>query len=287
MSALTDLRDSRELLVNLTRREVTSKYRRSVLGQGWSLVNPLATLLIYSLVFGVIIRFQPEVGDPSGLETFTFFLACALLPWQFFSNVVTGGSGAMLTHANLVTKVWFPREVLVTSSTAAWLFTFGIELSVLTVALLVVGASPTVLLLLPVVVLLALLLAAFGLGLALALSVAVVYFRDTAHFLTLFLQFWFFLTPIVYPLSVLTDNLTARYGSPDGGPVVAGWTVPVLDLYQANPMAAFVEAFRAVLYDNRLPDLGGVLYVAVWAAVSLVAGYAVFRRFAPRLAEEL
>lgn len=284
MTALADLRSSRELLVNLTRREVTGKYKRSVLGQGWSLVNPIATLLIYSIVFGILIRVPPGIGDPSGLENFTFFLACALLPWAFFQNALNGGMGALLGNANLVKKVWFPREVLVASTVLSWVVTFAIELGVLVLALLLIGANP--LPYLPVVVVLVVLLALFGLGIGLALSVAVVYFRDTTHFMAIFMQFWFYLTPIVYPVTLLEQALFERYGGA-GGPEVLGWTVPLLGLYQLNPMARFAEAFRACLYDNRLPDLASFVYLVGWTAFALVVGYAVFRRFSGRLAEEL
>ncbi len=99
MSVISELTQSRELLRNLTSREVKGKYKRSVLGQAWSLLNPIASLTIYSLVFGFVLRANPDAGDPSGLEVFVLWLACALLPWNFFSATVTGGMNALLGNA--------------------------------------------------------------------------------------------------------------------------------------------------------------------------------------------
>src|SRR5687767_12024781 len=112
MTSVLELRRHRELFANLTLRELRGKYKRSALGWGWSLVNPLAQMVIFSLVFGVFFDFDPPRGDPSGLRVFAFFLLCGLLPWTFLANGVINGMGSLLANANLVKKVWFPRELL-------------------------------------------------------------------------------------------------------------------------------------------------------------------------------
>jgi ABC-type polysaccharide/polyol phosphate export permease len=274
VTSLAELRESRELLVNLTQREVRGKYKRSVLGQSWSLLNPLAQVLVFTIVFSLFLRIPPDLGEPSGLRSFALQLLAALLPWAFFANSVSTGMGALLGNANLVKKVYFPREVLVASTVFSLNVTFAVELLVLLAAVVIVGGFG-VLPYLVVVPYLVLCLTAFGLGLALALAVSNVYFRDTAQFVGIGLQVWFYLTPVIYTLDYVAQ----------AGVRVLGW--PVEDILGLNPMSRFVEAFRNVFYDFRFPSLGDLAYVTVAGAVSLVLGYLVFRRFEGRLAEEL
>lgn len=274
LTSLRDLGSSRELVVNLTLREVRGKYKRTALGQFWSLLNPLATMVIFTIVFGVLLRVEVPPGDPSGLDVFALWLMCGLIPWSFMSNAVTGGMSALVTNANLVTKVYFRREVLVAANVFALDVTFATEMLVLSAALLIFGSM--VLPWLPVVIISMLVLTAFALGLALMLAVANVYFRDTQHFLSIFMQFWFYATPIVYPVSLV----------PDRGDVL-GISLPLRSLYELNPMEHFVAVFRSLLYDGRFPELGDVLYTVGAAVVVLAAGWAIFQRYEPRLAEEL
>ena len=113
MTALTQFRGSRELLANLTMREVRGKYKRTVLGQLWSLINPLATMPIYTLVFGLVLQGEIPPGKPSGLDVFALWLICALLPWNFLNTAVSGGMGSLVGNANLIKKVYFRRDTLV------------------------------------------------------------------------------------------------------------------------------------------------------------------------------
>ena len=274
LTSLRDLGSSRELVGNLTLREVRGKYKRTALGQLWSLLNPLATMVIFTVVFGVLLRVEVPPGSPSGIDVFALWLMCGLIPWTFMSNAVTGGMSALVANANLVTKVYFRREVLVAANVFSSDVTFGIELLVLSAALLAFGAM--VLPWLPLVIVFALVLTAFGLGLALMLAVANVYFRDTQHFLSIFMQFWFYATPIVYPATLVPDSTE-----------LLGVQVPLRTLYELNPMEHFVAVFRALLYDNRFPELGDVIFTVGAATVALLAGWTIFRRYEPRLAEEL
>jgi lipopolysaccharide transport system permease protein len=268
---LADLASHRELFTNLTLRELRGKYKRSVLGWTWSLINPLVYMGLYSFVFGLILNVDPEVGDPSGLENFAFFLMCGLLPFTFLANAISGGSGSLIANSNLVKKVYFPRDVLVASNTASWLVSFAIELAVLAVALLFVGNI--VLPWLPAILVLVALQAIFTYGVALMLSVLTVYFRDLEHFVALALQVWFYSAPIIVPLSLVKNEI---------GDIGWLWT-----LYNLNPLTRFVEAYRDLFYSLRLPTLTESAYLVVVPLLTLVAGYAVFRRFEGRLAEEL
>ncbi|MEO7571630.1 MAG: ABC transporter permease [Acidimicrobiales bacterium] len=273
--AITHLREisaARDLWTHLTLRELRGKYKRSVLGWAWSLLNPIAMMLVYTLVFRYLLKIQVTPGDPSGLDVFPLFLLCGLLPWNYLSNSMFGGMGGLVGNANLVKKVYFPREILVGSNVASWTFSLGIELGVLILALLVAGnmVLPWIL---PLLVLVAL-QTAFVLGVALALSVLNVYFRDVQHLLGIFMQLWFYATPIIYPISLVAEA-DARN------------SLPLLRIYRLNPMARFVEAYRDVLYDLRFPPAEDLLFLGVISAIVLVVGYAIFYRLEPRLAEEL
>jgi ABC-type polysaccharide/polyol phosphate export permease len=269
VTALAEVAAARELLWNLTLRELRGKYKRSVLGWSWSLVNPLATMALFTVVFGVFLRASPDRGQPSGFDLFALWLLCALLPWNFVAASLNGGAVALVGNANLIKKVYFPRQTLVGAVVAANLVTLLIELAVLGVALLVAGND--VLPWLPGVLVVTALLVVFVLGLALALAVLNVYFRDTQHFLAIFLQLWFYASPIVYPAKIV------------GGHVAGGW----LRAYEANPFFRFAAAYRNLLYDLRWPDGETLGLLAGWAAVSVLAGWLLFGRLEGRLAEEL
>jgi ABC-type polysaccharide/polyol phosphate export permease len=180
-----------------TLRELRSKFKRSTLGWLWSVINPLANIAIYTVIFGVFLKVAPPVGDPSGLEVYGFFLVCGLLPWTFLTSGLNGAAASIVTNEGLVKKVYFPRWVLPAASTLAWLANFGVELIVLGVVLLVAGnlVVPWI----PVVIALMALEAGFVLGLGLLLSAANAYFRDVQHFMAIALNIWFYATPILYP----------------------------------------------------------------------------------------
>ena len=280
MSLAPGGRRTRELLANLTAREVKGRSKRTALGNLWSLINPVATMAIYTVVFGVFMRVQIEPSR-TGLDIFALWLMCALIPWTFFSSAVSGGLSAVVANANLVKKVFFPREVLVASTVFALDITAATELAVLAIAFVVFGQM--VLPWLPMVLLLLALLTAFALGIALMLSVANVYFRDTEHFAAIGLQIWMYSTPIIYPLSYVAhaEGLLNAW--------LTKWdlTFPLVTFWQMNPLYRFTNAFRSVLYESTWPPMADLVWCVVAAAVSLFIGLRVFRRFEPRLAEEL
>ena len=264
-----------ELLWNLTLRELRGRFKRSTLGWLWSVINPLASIAIYSLVFGVFLDVPPPVGDPSGLHVYGFFLVCGLLPWTYLTNGLNGATASIVVNEGLVKKVYFPRSVLPTASTLAWLAGFGVEMAVLGIVLLAAGnmVVPWI----PVVLLLMVLETGFVLGLGLFLSAANAYFRDVQHFLAILLNIWFYATPILYPSDQIPEDFD-----------LLGVTIPLRDLMVTfNPMAVFVDAYRAVLYDLTWPTLNQWAAMLVMSALTLTLGAAAFQRLEPRLAEEL
>lgn len=278
MGFLKEIFSARELLANLALREIRGKYKRTVLGQLWSLANPLALMAIYTVVFSFILRVQPAPGDPSGLDVFALWLLASLLPWLFFSNAVTLGMGSLVENANLIQKVYFPRIVLPLSVIVSVGYTWLIEMAVLIVALTLFGAVvwPWI----PLVLVAMILLALFAAGIALMLSVANVYFRDTQYLMSLVMQFWLYLTPIIYPVSYvknMSDSIGPLWGTP----------IEVIDLYKLNPLEPFVAIFRTLLYDNTMPSGTDFLSCAVWATVALSLGLWIFQRSEKRLAELL
>jgi ABC-2 type transport system permease protein len=278
MKYIREVWAARELLAFLTLREVKGKYKRTVFGQLWSLANPLAAMLIYTLVFAFIIRVHPDAGNPSGLSIFALWLLCGLLPWTFFSQVVNAGLASIVDNADLIQKVYFTRIVLPLSSVASVAFNWLFEMGVLLVALAIFGSFiwPWIPLLLVIMILLAI----FAAGVALLLSVANVYFRDTQYFVSILLQIWMYLTPIIYPGN-LVDALSKRVGG------LAGTPITIDDIYRLNPMEHFVAVFRQLLYDNRWPDGGDLLSCVIWSVVIAVVGVYVFHRVERKLAETL
>ena len=278
MSYLREIWRSRELLQNLTNREVRGKYRRTALGQLWSLANPVAAILIYTFIFSFVFRLPAQVGDPSGLNNYALWLVCGLLPWLFFNRVLTLGVDSLVVNMGLIQKVYFPRVVLPLSLANATFFTWMLEMAVLVVALSLIGA-----LVLPWLPLVALFMVVFGLftvGLAMVLSIINVYFRDLSYLLTIVLQFWFYLTPILYPVELVktqSDKLGGLVGTP----------VTLLDIYTLNPVEGFIEIFRNLLYDNRAPDVSTVLIALGWTVLAFGAGAWLYARKEKMLAELL
>ena len=269
MNPVTRVFASREMLWNLTLRELRTKYRRSVLGWAWSMLNPLANVAIYFFVFGVLFNATAPRGFNSPVEGFAWFLLCALLPWNYFANINNMGLGSMAANSGLVRRVAFPREILVFSNVLHATVQFAIEIAILVVILALVG-SPLYAYL-PVMLVSAILLGLFGSGLALALSALAVYFRDLAYLWGILLQVWFFATPIVYDPELIDRE-------------APGWSQPIL---HANPLNLAAEIFRDCLYHAQWPNWASVGYLALYAVGGLSVGWWIFRRLDRRLAEEV
>jgi ABC-2 type transport system permease protein len=278
MSYLKDIWQARELLQNLTNREVRGKYRRTALGQLWSLANPIAAILIYTFIFSFIFRLPAQVGDPSGLDNYALWLVCGLLPWLFFNRVLSLGVDSLVLNGALIQKVYFPRIVLPLSLANATFFTWLLEMSVLVVAFMFLGAF--VLPWLPVLLVVMIVFALFAVGLAMIVSIVNVYFRDLSYLLTIVLQFWFYLTPILYPI-----DLVATQSERLGG--LFGTAITLLNLYQVNPVEGFIEIFRNVLYDNAAPEASTVLIALGWTVLSLGGGLLLYAKKEKQMAELL
>jgi len=266
---LAEIIRSRNLLWNLTLRELRAKYRRSVLGWGWSMLNPLSQMLIYTVVFGFVFGIQAPKGDPSGISVYSLYLLSGILPWGFINLICGLGLQSLVGNASLVRKVRFARETLVFSEVLFSLVQFSIEMTLLCIVLLIFG-SP-LLPWLPMLLLLMALLAIFTSGLALVLSVGAVFFRDLKYLWTIISQVWFFATPVIYDPKRVEDKISSFWYA----------------IYHWNPSTAFIRSFRHVTFDGRAPDWSDLGVLIVISFVSLAIGLAVFGRFSRRIAEEL
>jgi ABC-type polysaccharide/polyol phosphate export permease len=254
---LTDLWRYRDLVASLVATELKVKYRGSALGFLWSLLSPLALIVIYTVAFRYIARIE--------IDRFSLFLVSGILPWAFFANSATSSTQSLMTNASLLKKVYFPRAIIPASTVLFQFVQLVLALAVfLPFVLAIRGAVPWSLALYPVVLTLQVV---FVVGVALALSVLTVVFRDLRHLTEVGLTMLFWLTPIVYPLSMVPDTLRT--------------------LFALNPMTAFVSAYQEIAYWGRVPPAGAFAAMAAWAATSLAAGGLIFQWRAPSLVEDL
>ena len=208
---IVELYHYRELIRNLVIRDLKVRYKNSVLGILWSLLNPLLMTIVFTVVFTLLLR--------NDTPNYPVFFMCGYLPWSFLSESVMGGTNSIVGNAHLIKKVYFPREVLPLSDVLSGLVNFLLALIVLFGMLLVfrVGLTASVLLL-PVIIVAQVL---FTLGLVFFLSTANVFYRDTQHIMQVVMQAWFFLTPIFYPIDYHTGKRNCpgyNCGSPNVGP---------------------------------------------------------------------
>jgi ABC-2 type transport system permease protein len=272
---LADLWRHREILMNLARKELKVKYKSSALGVAWSMLRPALYLVVFYLVFSLVIR--------NDIPDFQIYLVSGLLAWTLFSTGFPGATTSVTDNAALVTKVAFPREVLPLAAIGAQLVNFFFQLLVLVGALIIFGRpfiGPNLLLLPAALVVLLLFTTALGL----ATSAFNVKYRDTGHLVELAILAWFWATPIVYPVTLVTRNLSDAAQS----------------IYLANPMTSIVLAFQRALYGPisaealaKLPAPGltwyaeRLIWVGIASTVLLYLSWWAFHRLAGDFSEEL
>jgi len=262
-----ELYQYRELLRNLVVRDLKVRYRNSVLGVLWSLLNPLLMTLVFTVVFTLMI--------PSDIPNYPVFFMCGFLPWTFLATSLNGATGSIINNSNLIKKVYFPRDILPLSDVLANLVQFLIAVLVLFAMVYVFQMKLTLaVLMLPLIILTQLMFVA---GLALLLSTANVFYRDTQHILSVVVQAWFFLTPIFYPITVLPESAE-----------ILGFTVDIqLWVRRLNPMASLIAAYRDVIYRGNFTGFDFFLRTFVTCLTVFLIGYYVFCRFSPLFGEEV
>jgi ABC-type polysaccharide/polyol phosphate export permease len=260
----------RAVIHHLTQRELKLRYKRSVLGWLWSLINPAAVLLVYTLVFGTFLRIVPPVAGNGRMQSFAIYLFAGLVIWDFFSAVVTGSMGWLLSSGPLLNKVYFPPEAPVFAGALSVLVQTATEAGILVVVLAIADNLSISALFLPLVMALLFL---FALGLGLMASLANVYFRDITHIVSIGTTMLFYATPIVYPLEFVPEK------------VVPG--VPIRDIVHLNPITQFVGITREILYHLRTPSMSSLGLLAAVSVFTFATGLLVFRRYGAHLSEDL
>lgn len=262
----------RDLIYNLVVRDLKVRYKNSVLGILWSLLNPLLMMLVFTFVFSVL-------TGRSQLPAYPAFVLCGLLAWNLFSASVTGATVSIVGNASLVKKVYFPREVLPISVVLSNLVNYLLALPVYLILATLLGRPPTLwALLLPAVIIVQLV---FTLGISFILATVNVFYRDTQIVLQVVMLAWFFLTPIFYPITEVGR----------GGWHIGGLTLSSYDVQRwmriFNPMASLVASYRDVLYRGVQPGVDFFVRTAVTALAFLIVGYLIFLRYSPIFGEEI
>ena len=248
----------REMLINMVRRELRGKYKGSIVGFLWTFINPLLQLVVYTIVFSNIMRM--------GVSNYEIFLFVALIPWMFFSTSVLSGAGSIIYNQSLVTKIYFPREILplsvVTSNFINMIYCSVIVLAV--VLFYHMNLNLEVWFMLPVIAFIEYILV---IGIVLIVSALTVYFRDLEHILGIIIMAWQFLTPVMYPESFVPSQYQA--------------------ILYLNPMTPIIISFRDVLYYGKMPVVENLVYAFLWSLIIFICGFLLFGKLQKDFAEEL
>jgi len=238
-----------QIIYILALRDIKVRYKQSLIGVGWAIIQPLLTMVVFTAIFAGVVRV------PIGDSPYPLFSLCALVPWSYFIHATNTSTSCMLTNSALINRVYFPRLVLPISAILSGLMDFAIAFALLLILILLYGGSLTMaIFLLPLFVMFAMLTA---LSLGLWLSALNVQYRDVSNALPFFTQVLMFISPVAYPVSVIP----------------AKWQV----LYSLNPMATVIQGFRWVLLEDQpgldVNNLGSVVVVVI----ALVGGLYFFR----------
>jgi lipopolysaccharide transport system permease protein len=247
---LVSLWHHRDLLYFLVWRDVKIRYKQTIIGAAWAILQPLLTLIVFSLIFGRVAKI------PSDNLPYPVFMLSALLPWNLFASSLARGGDSVVNNAGLLSKVYFPRLILPIAAILSPLLDFAMAFVVLIVLMIWYGIVPNIgVVTLPLFVGLAM-LTALGVGMVLAAMNA--RYRDVGYAVPFLVQLWMFVSPVTYPVSMIPER----------------WRF----VYSLNPMAGVVEGFRWALLSKQSPDFGVIAISAATVVVLLVPALAFFRQ---------
>ena len=258
MNKLKEIYAYREMINSLVRKDLRGRYKGSVLGFLWTFLNPLLQLIVYTMVFSVILR--------AGIDKYYLFLFVALIPWIFFSSSVISGSSCIIAQKDLVKKIYFPREVLPISHVTTCFINMLLSFIVIffVVAISGVGINFRAVCYLPIIMIVEYILA---LGMAMIFSALTVYLRDLEYILGIITMAWQFLTPIMYSIDIVPEN--------------------IMPIFMANPMTPIIIAYRDILYYKQIPQISTLLHAFVLGVTILIIGSIIFDKLQKHFAEEL
>lgn len=253
----------RGFILGSVKREFQSKYRNAMLGAAWTVLNPLAMILVYTIIFAQVM--QSKLPGAASQFAYSIYLCAGILTWGLFAEITARGQNMFLEQANLLKKISFPRICLPLIVVLNACVNFGIIFSLFVLFLIASGQFPGWVFFTLFPVLLLQILLAIGLGMV--LGVLNVFFRDVGQFFGIFIQFWFWLTPIVYPASIVPPEIRAYLV----------W----------NPLAPIIASYQAILVAGRSPDWASLLPAALLALALCVLGMKLFRKRAGEMVDEL
>jgi len=239
----------RELLTLITQREIKVRYKQSVLGAAWAIIQPLSLMLVFTLFFSYFAR-MPSDNIPYPIFSYT-----ALLPWTFFATALTFAIPSLITNSHIITKIYFPREIVPLAAVFAAFIDFAVATIIFVGMLIFYRITPTwnILYVVPLLVIQMI----FTTGVCLLLSAFTVLYRDVRFTLPLLIQIWMFATPILYPVSIVPARIRVLYMT-------------------LNPMAVIIDGYRRTVVQGKPPEL---LYLGIAAAISLVLLWLAYKYF--------
>jgi len=253
----------RGFILGSVKREFQEKYRNSLLGAAWLVINPLAMIIVYTVIFSQVMKARLEGVDST--FAFSIYLCAGVLTWGFFADIVGRAQNVFLGHANLLKKLSFPRLCLPVIVVVNAGINFAIIFGLFSAFLLITGNFPgwAYLALIPLLVI----QVAFAIGLGITLGVLNVFFRDVGQLFGVVLQFWFWFTPIIYPVTILPES--------------------VRSLMAFNPMADLMTAYQAILVKGQWPEWQSLWLVTLLAALLCGLGIRLFRKHVGEMVDEL
>lgn len=257
MGLVNDLRHYREFLKSNVKKDIRGKYKGSFLGVLWSFINPLLSVLVYAIVFPYIMRIK--------VENYLIYLITGIIPWTFFTSSINMGLISVLSNADIIKKVYFPRIILPISTVTSCLVNFLI--SCLIIVLFCLGSGLGISFQILWLPLIAIIQYVMLLGFTFILSAIEMYMRDIEHIVNFILSMAFYVTPILY--------------TPDIFPEKLAWVLKV------NPMAYLVNAYRSIFFYQKMPDLIGIGVVSIFSIFLFVIGYLIFEKLQKGFAEEV
>lgn len=263
MKLIKEIFKYRELLKNNVKKEVRGRYKNSILGVMWTFLNPLLQIAVYAMIFPYILKQQQPY--------YLIFVCVGLIPWSFFTTTIIQSTNTIIGNANIVKKVYFPREILPLSVVLSGAINFLIA-TIIILAFCIGGGKGITwhIIIFPIILLLQMIL---QLAISFVLSAVTVYIRDIEHFVQIVLMLMFYATPIVYSTATL-----------DGSTATARFMKKVIML---NPMTTIIEGYRSIFYTQTLPDFKGI---GIWYIISILLlfiGWLIFKKLQKGFAEEL
>lgn len=258
MKIFKELYDYREMIFSLVRKDLRGRYKGSVLGFFWTFLNPLLQLAIYNIVFATILK--------NGIDKYYLFLFVALIPWFFFNGSLTGGTNCIIGQKSLITKIYFPREVMPISHV---LSCFVNMLLCFVVIFIIVGISGVGINILAIIFLPLVWVTQFilCLGICFIASSVTVFFRDLEHILGIVSMAWMYMTPVMYGI----ESVPPKYSF----------------LFMLNPMTPIIQSYRDILYYKTVPQVSTLLHALFLGIIILSIGYLTFNKLKKHFAEEL